>query len=413
MKKHPSLGNMKLPHLKDDFKEILAIFVNELKVVSHDRGVVLIFIIAVMAYPLLYSFVYKNESLVNLPVAAVDNARDHESAELIRHLNATPEIDIISTYATLDEARKAFEQRIVNGIVYIPSDFGKKINTGQQTTLSVYCDMSSFLYYRTVVQGVNHVVLDMSKSLQIRRLNAQGITGEAAKVIADPVPYDDVVLYNAGAGYASFLVPVVLILILYQTLFFGISILSGTAREENRFHVLVSSSVHKGSTLRVVLGKSIAYFIIYMAWSVYILRVIPQLFNLPHIGDATDLLLFVIPFLASSIFFFMTLSVFMPNRETGMLLFGIFSLILLFLGGVSWPYSNMTGFWKALFWVLPCTQGIQGYIKINTMGADLHTVSTEYITLWVQTCTYLILCVWAYHWQIHKSKRKAHTTKPD
>ncbi len=90
-----------------------------------------------------------------------------------------------------------------------------------------------------------------------------------------------------------------------------------------------------------------------------------------------------------------------------MLIFGIFSLILLFLGGVSWPYYNMNGFWKAFGWIFPSTHGIQGYIKINTLGADIQTISKEYHTLWLQALIYLLLCIWAYHWQIKKSLAKA------
>jgi ABC-2 type transport system permease protein len=375
--------------------------------VSHDRGVVVIFILAVLAYPLLYNLVYNQESLSKLPVAVVDNARCHASAELIRSLNATPELKVYSVYTNLSEAQEAFASQKVHGVIFIPNDFSRNINTGQKATLPVYCDMSSFLYYRTVLQGANHVVLDLNKTIQIKRLSEQGITGEAAKIIAEPVPYNDVVLFNETGGYASFLVPAVLILILYQTLFFGITILAGTAREENRFHVLVSLSEHKGKTLRVVLGKSAAYFIIYLAWSIYVLKVIPVLFQLPHIGSSIDLIGLMIPFLMASIFFAMTISVFLPNRETGMLIFGIFSLILLFLGGVSWPMSNMPGFWKAFGWIFPCTHGIQGYIKINTLGADIHTIAKEYHTLWLQTLLYLLLCVGAYRWQIKKSMAKA------
>ncbi|MBP1638524.1 MAG: type transporter [Bacteroidetes bacterium] len=393
--------------LQVNCKETFHIFLNELKVVSRDRGVVVIFILAVLAYPLLYNVVYKQETLSKLPVAVVDNALCHESTEFVRHLNATPELNVYGTYPTLSEAREAFALRQVHGIIYIPSDFARNVNTGQKATLSVYCDMSSFLYYRTVLQGTNHVVLDLGKNIQLKRLSEQGIAGEAAQIIAEPVPYNDVVLFNETGGYSSFLVPAVLILILYQTLFFGITILAGTAREENRFHVLVNTSEHKGKILRVVLGKSAAYFMIYLAWSIYVLKVIPVLFQLPHIGNSIDLIGLIIPFLIASIFFSMTISVFLPNRETGMLIFGIFSLILLFLGGVSWPLSNMPGFWRAFGWIFPSTHGIQGYIKINSLGADIQTISSEYHSLWIQTVIYLFLCVWAYHWQIKKSSAKA------
>jgi ABC-2 type transport system permease protein len=246
----------------------------------------------------------------------------------------------------------------------------------------------------------------MSNQIQVERLNANGITGESANVISNPIPYNGVILYNEGAGFASFLMPVILVIILFQTLFLGIGMIAGTSREENRFHVLVSSSVHRGGTVRVIIGKSICYFLMYAPWACYALELIPRIFNLPHIGIPFDVMMLMIPFLLATIFFSMTVSVFIPNRETGIVIFMFMSLILVFLSGVSWPQSNINGFWRAFAWMYPSTCGVQAYMKINTLGADLHHISFEYISLWVQSLIYFATTCWAYHWQIKKTSKK-------
>jgi len=114
----------------------------------------------------------------------------------------------------------------------------------------------------------------------------------------------------------------------------------------------------------------------------------------------------MIPFLLATIFFSMTVSVFIPNRETGIVIFMFMSLILVFLSGVSWPQSNINGFWKTFAWMYPSTSGVQAYVKINTTGADLRHVSFEYISLWIQTSVYFATTCWAYHWQIKKTSKK-------
>jgi ABC-2 type transport system permease protein len=149
-------------------------------------------------------------------------------------------------------------------------------------------------------------------------------------------------------GFASFLMPAILILIIHQTLFFGISMLAGTSREENRFHVLVSSKLHRGGTFRVIIGKALCYLSMYLIFSYYILILVPKLFNLPHIGLSMDIFQMLIPFLLATIFFSMAISVFFPNRETAMIIFLFFSLILLFLSGFSWPQSNINVFLENL-----------------------------------------------------------------
>ncbi len=43
--------------------------------------------------------------------------------------------------------------------------------------------------------------------------------------------------------------------------------------------------------------------------------------------------------------------------------------------------------------LFPTTYGIQGYIKINSMSADLSQVKFEYIALWIQVIVYSLTAV--------------------
>lgn len=69
------------------------------------------------------------------------------------------------------------------------------------------------------------------------------------EITVNPIPYESVTLFNTQNGFASFLVPAILILVIQQTLVLGIGMLGGTAREKNRFHSLVPISRHFNGTL--------------------------------------------------------------------------------------------------------------------------------------------------------------------
>jgi len=392
-----------LQNLMSNTKESYFVFINEVRAIFKDRGVMIIVVLAPIIYPLLYCTLYRNETLVNVPIAVVDASHSKNSCELLRHIDASPDVKIAYRFNSLEEAKVAFDKRDVKGVVYIPADFNEKINTQQQATIGVFCDMSSFMYYRALMFASNYSVLDMNKKIQIERLNAQGVTGENSTIQAEPIPFESNILFNGGMGFASFLMPAILILILHQTLFFGISMVTGTAREENRSHQLVSAKFNRGGVYRVLFGKAMSYFLIYLVWVYFILAIVPVIFNLPHIGNLIDIYKLMIPFLLATIFFSMTLSVFFPNRETAMIIFLFFSLILLFLCGISWPTSNINGFWRAFAWIFPSTHGIQGYIKINSMGADIHKVSYEYLSLWIQTAFYFLTASLTYTWQMRRS----------
>lgn len=379
----------------DWINQMLSVCFHEFRGVFKDSGVFLVIVGATIVYPLLYCAIYQNESIYDVPIAVVDECRTSESRELLRRINVSPDVAIATSTATLEEARSLFEDHKVHGIVCIPSDFSERLALKEQATISTYCDMSSFLYYRSMAMATNYAVLDMGQDIQVNRLAQAGVTGQSAAITVTPIPNQETILFNSGGGFFSFFMPVILILILHQTLFFGISMRSGQAREDGNFRKLLpqGSSVHR--IMQVVTGKSLCYFAIYAVLTSYVVGIVPRLFSLPHLGNALDLMFFMVPFLLAVIFFAITLSVFMRNRETGLVSLLFFSVILLFVSGFSWPQSNINGFWRAFGYIFPSTHAIQGYIKINTMGATLRQVSPEYIALWVQAAVYFVTACFA------------------
>ncbi len=221
----------------------------------------------------------------------------------------------------------------------------------------------------------------------------------------NPIPYESVALFNSQNGFASFLVPAILILVIQQTLILGIGMLGGTVREKNRFHCLVPISHHFNGTLRIVFGKSLTYILLYVVVCIWALGIVPRLFSLPQVGEPWVVLLFVLPYLFASIFLSMTLSGFMTSRESPMLVFVFTSVLLLFISGVSWPKEAIPPFWRAVGYLFPSTPGIQGFLRINTMGATLNEVVHEYRTLWIQAGFYFITACVIYRYQIRRSRK--------
>ena len=387
----------------------LYIFTKEFKGMFRDRGVLIIIIVAPIVYPLLYPYLYKNETVINVPIAVVDQSNSSRSKEFARHLDATMDVKVACKFDNLEQAKTELYKGNIHGIVYIPQEFNKNLTEGtKQATVSMYSDMSSFLYYRAMMLSVNYVSLNMGEKIQIERLNNLGEVGEQAEITAKPIPNEGVILYNPGMGFGSFLLMAVLILMIHQTLFFGIGMAAAAEREDNLKGELITSAASHGKLFRVLWGRALSYFIVYMFWAVFILMVVPRIFNLPHIGDIRSMTTFLAPFLLATIFFSMTFSVFNKNRETQMILLVFFSLILLFLSGISWPQYNMSGFWRTFSYLFPSTFGIQAFVKTNTMGATSSAIRFETAGLWIQTIIYFITTSILYYREIKKQRgRKA------
>lgn len=401
MRKETSLRNIILQGMNSVFY----ICQKELKAVFKDQGVLIFFLLVPLAYPLLYAFIYTGEVVREVPAAVVDMNKSTLSREFIRKVDATPDVKIQSHCADMEEAKLLLKESKVYGVIYIPESFSSDITKGIQTQVTLYCDMSGMLYYKAILTASTEVSLKMNKAIKAKR--AGNTTNRQDEISATPITYEAVNLFNPQAGYASFLLPAVLILIIQQTLLLGVGLSAGTARENNRFRDLVPLSRQYQGTLRIVFGKSSAYFIIYAIVSAYILCVVPKIFSLVQIAQAGTLAAFILPYVLSCIFFAMTCSIFIHHREACMMIYVFTSVPLLFISGVSWPGSAIPEFWRVISWLFPSTFGINGYIAINSMGAALDQVLPEFRALWIQTGVYFLTTCIVYRRQIMLSRSHA------
>ena len=389
--------------IKEGILDTFFIWKDELKNVFKDSGVMIFFFLVPFIYPLLYAFIYNNEVVHNAKMVVVDQSDSYLSREYIRKVDATADVKVVAVCSDMEEAKRMMDAKEAYGILYFPSEFSKNIHKGKQATVSLYCDMSALLFYKAFLLATTEVSLEIEKEL--RAQNNPSSTIEQEKITINPIPYESVALFNSQNGFASFLVPAILILVIQQTLILGIGMLGGTAREKNRFHSLVPVSRHFNGTLRIVFGKSLTYILLYIVVCIWALGVVPKLFSLPQVGEPWTVMLFVLPYLFASIFLSMTLSGFMTSREAPMLVFVFTSVILLFISGVSWPKEAIPPFWKAVGYLFPSTPGIQGFIRINTAGASLNEVAHEYRTLWIQAGIYFITACIIYRYQIMRSRK--------
>lgn len=254
----------------------------ELRQTVRDQGVLIFFLVVPLAYPLVYAFIYTNEVVRDVPVAVVDDSRTSRSRLYVRHLDASPDVRVVSFCADMDEARRMLRRREAYGIVYLPANFNDELVRGRQTCVKVFCDMSGLLYYKALLSANTYVSLDMNAD--IKMLYQPGLTKEQEKILTQPIAYEEVSLYNPQNGFAAFLIPAVLVLVIHQTLLLGIGLSAGTARERNSYAELVPVNRHFNGLLRIVLGKGLAYLLVYVPVAVYVLGVVPRLFRLNHLG---------------------------------------------------------------------------------------------------------------------------------
>ena len=377
----------------------------EMKQVFRDEGVLIFFIIVPIIYPLLYSWIYNNEVVHEVPVVVVDDSHSALSRELVRKCDASPDVKVFCYAADMDEARSLVSRQLVKGIYYIPSDFATRINRMEQATLSVYCDMSLMLTYKAIYQTAVAVTQHMGAQIQTKLAGKYTVREE--QIQARPLDFEDVPMFNPQSGYGTFVLPAVLMLILQQTLVLGIGLAAGTARETNPHGDLVPVHPAYSGVYRIVGGKALCYMMIYAIMGAYLTLVVPRLFSFVAMVKGIDLLLLMLPYLIACVFFGMTVSCLVRYRENVMLLMVFVSLPLLFLTGVSWPQSSIPGVWQGVSWLFPSTFGARAFVRMNTMGATFNDVLPELRYLWIQAACYFGSACLVYGHQLRESRRHA------
>lgn len=385
----------------DAIAEICGIWMNETKALFKDEGMLLFALLLPLAYPVLYSWIYNNEVVHEVPVAVVDNSHSALSREFIQRCDASPDVYVAYHCSDLEEARDLVGHQVVYGILYFPEDFAQRLNRMEQSTVGVYCHMGLMLTYKAIYQTATAVSSEMNADIQ-NTLSGH-YTEREEEIATKPLDFDEVAMFNPTGGYGNFILPGVLVLIIQQVLLLTLGMAGGTSRENGAFATLAPVCQRRLGTVRVVSGRAFCYFLIFAIMTAYILLAVPRMFHFVHILYINDFLRFALPYLLACTFFAMTASALVSKRENVMLLVVFTSVPLLFMSGISWPGSNIPVGWRIVSCLFPSTFGIQGFVKMNTTGALLTDIAPEIRALWMQVVVYFVTACLAQRWQIRKA----------
>ena len=380
-------------------KDLLYVWYHEFVTVFHDKGVMIFVLFVPLCYPLLYSYVYTNEVVRDVPVVAVDDCNSQLSREFLRNVDATPDVRIIQRCDNMINAHELVKQHQAYGIIHIPNNFNRKLQEGEQTYVGLYADMALMLYYKAMLLACTDVSLEMNNNIKMTHVGYG--TRHDDDVNKMPILYEHLSIYNPKSGFAAFLIPPILMLIIQQTLLLGIGMRMGSTREAYHGCVIPFDN-HFKRVMPVVAGKALFYLMLYFIMAVYMFTFVTKSFGLPMLGDYPTLLAFVVPYILSCTFFAITLSSLIYRREDCILIFVFMSVPMVFLSGISWPSSAMPTFWKYFSYIFPSSLGMNAYPRIMSMGCTLQDIRPLYIGLWAQVLVYFTTSCLVYLHHIKK-----------
>lgn len=391
-----------LNNIKAGLTDISSIIRTEFKTIAGSFAIVLVLMGGIFMYGLLYNYMYAPDLVRNVPVVVVDNSKTALSREYIRLLNATPQVDVIATGEDNVQAKELMKMDEAAGILYLPYDFSDRVSRGDESVFIMYETTSAFLYYLAMQEASASSMLALNDRFRPEMLVFLPSEDAAQLASVQPINVVGTALYNYTEGYGTYLIPAVLIVIMFQTLLMVIGMVSG---DERQFRSLRNYSPSLGQAMRLVTGKTFVYMLLYAVFSLFLLGLIPLIFDLPDIGNVWNIIMLLIPFLMATSFFGLTASLFFTDSDAPLLMIAFFSVGLIFLSGVSYPLELMPWYWKLSHYLIPAAPATLAYVKLNSMGASMAGIHMEYITLWIQCAVYFLSACLVYRYNIRKSHR--------
>lgn len=368
----------------------------EFRLTFTDPGVILFFFFLPTVYPVIYTLIYNPEVIRETPVAIVDNARTASSRELARSVDALPSARVVGYASSLSEAREWYASHDVYAVIEIPRDYDRNIGRQEQAVVSFYCDASLLLRYRALLLDLTQLQIAFDGAIRQQVIDIIGAPAYAAMGSSSIVGTNPVFIGDTSQGFASFVIPGILMLIIQQSLLLGLTMLAGGRAERRRANGGIDPLAVPAPVTATLTGRLLCYMLIYLPMLIYIVLWIPNMFSLPDSGSFIDYMLFLLPLLVSASMLGMTLEVFVTERETSLLVIVFTSVVFLFLSGLTWPMFAISGFWRALADLVPSTWAIQGFVRLASNGSSLHAVGSSYIAMWILAAVYF-LTAWIIH----------------
>ena len=385
--------------------DILRIAEYECRSILHSLPVLLVMGGGIFLYGFLYNYMYSSNVLREVPVVVVDEGHTTLSRQYIRLLDATPQVRVQGVMVDLPQARERMRKGEVAGIIYLPKDLEAKVGRGEASVFVTCNNTMAFLSYAAIKEATSGAMLALDTKVrpsQVVFLDADVVQ----PVVNTPcIPVQGIALYNESGGYATYLIPSVLVIIIFQTMLMVISMRCGQECEKRMrpLRNVTRGESSWGMAMSIVVGKSVVYVGFYALFSVFLLGLLPLLYDLPHLAHPLLLVQWLTPYLLASAFFGLACMPFFKDSDAPLLLIAFFSVGLLFLSGVSWPLELMPWPWRLLHALLPAPVGALAFVKVNCMGADLADISREMMLLWGQCVVYFLVACWVYR------KRMNHT----
>lgn len=374
-------------------RRLLRTAFEEWKLIWLDKASMLLFVIATILYSFYYPIPYMNQTVSKVPAGIVDLDKSAKSRELIRMAGATQSVEVVEVFNDVESAKIAMAKAEIYGFMLIPQDMERSLSRGENVTVGIYTHGSYVMMHSAIGTAFATCVATMNAPIKVKRfVTERGMSLSEAKSARDMIPVQIRPMFNGVGGYANYIVPTVLILILQQTIVIGICTLGGP-KKNRKFLARFGNPETEGAPFPTrYFGRSLGIFLHEAVMLSMVHFVVYAVFGYPQrVSGSSALIAFGACFIAAEIAFGMFLSQLFARRESPMQALLFSAMPFLFLSGFSWPRASMPLELQLFANLFPTTFAVPAWLGLEQMGGTLPELWPNLQNLLAQALAYFIL----------------------
>lgn len=198
----------------------------------------------------------------DLPIAVVDQDRSTLSRQIVRMVDATPEVAVAFKASTLGDGRRLLLDGKAYAVVLVPANTERDVLAGRRPEVVLFYNNQYMTPGSMVARSVGNALGTVSAGLSIQARVARGADVESATQAVTPIPVRQSSLFNPTLEYVQFLLAAVMPTVLQ--IFIGASAALSFSRDHHGVAGL-GKLLRLGRTLpRTAAGKLLPYTIAYL-----------------------------------------------------------------------------------------------------------------------------------------------------
>jgi ABC-2 type transport system permease protein len=364
-----------------------------LRSIVFDKGAVLPAVGGVIVYFLFYPLPYLPEVVRDVPVVVADYDASPLSRQIERDLDASQAVVVEGTSRTVEDALPRLQSGEIGGIVVVPPDFHRDVLRGTPTGITVMANGGYIVVDGAILEAAAQVVAETAAPAYAARLLQSSVPPSVVTQLARSGPLlIKQPLFNTVQGYASYVVPASMGLITHQLLIIAICLVIGSWVESGRWAIASDGRLSLAAFAGMIGGFWLMVFAAITFWIGFVF----WYHDLPRAANLSGAVVFGAMYALAVACAGVALGCWMGTRERALQVIGGISIPLLFLSGFAFPVvENLSRPLRWLSHLLPSTAGIQGFLKLNQMGATWSETQPQILNLTLLIFLYTGLAWWA------------------